>query len=523
MFELLPLSMNDCAGEFGLTAGFADACPAPVSIPVESQNSLTEWSRKAADYAIWDTHTFDPWVEQALGSVDWSMRPASEDMNTLTTSDRNEDLDSAPNHCGTDGDAGENKDNSPAQLHSIQTNRKRNRPGPTSHAGSKKHKKKVGSIVATGNFRFSPIRSMNLWDQFMDSSPLFNPLERRVLRYLALRVLNEEAYNCDHEKIPTIQQVNIGAVHWPLLDRAWAVFIASIRLSQFEFKHWLRPKAPSVLKQQLSEMVDMSRFQEHFNKRTPVRSMITSLGSARNILNNLTHIRTTRSVVTTTTVEVRDTVDIQIQSTHPAANQLITQDSIDRPEEVDLDRMSELNSQDAQDDFLNHLVASQKATGKRLRWKRTIAPEFNARFPNNQKTHKQLKNRLDYLRSLSNESLSGDNGALPDCSTTPNSADNNAEIDVTTDVVCSDPGIRASNVSDDPLAYTEPDCDLHLDHNTDTNDNSSGVSWYRTCSSSLASIRNTVIAAPPPRLPFTDSENELFQYLLRADRNSENI
>lgn len=47
----------------------------------------------------------------------------------------------------------------------------------------------AGSIVATGNVKFFPIHLMSLWDQFMDCSPLCNPLERRDLLIIALRVL----------------------------------------------------------------------------------------------------------------------------------------------------------------------------------------------------------------------------------------------------------------------------------------------------------------------------------------------
>ena len=37
MFRILPLSLYDCQGEFGLTSGFSDACPAPVTIPADCQ------------------------------------------------------------------------------------------------------------------------------------------------------------------------------------------------------------------------------------------------------------------------------------------------------------------------------------------------------------------------------------------------------------------------------------------------------------------------------------------------------
>ena len=99
-----------------------------------------------------------------------------------------------------------------------------------------------------GNHRFSAIQSLEIWENVMALSPRINPLECRIIRYLAMHCLTPEP-------LVSLADFPITGFHFPVLDRLWHVVVAAIKRSDWEFKNYLRPKDSQSLKRQLQDMV----------------------------------------------------------------------------------------------------------------------------------------------------------------------------------------------------------------------------------------------------------------------------
>ena len=158
-----------------------------------------------------------------------------------------------------------------------------------------------------GNCRISPLESLQIWDFIMGLSPMFNPLERRVLRFLALWCVLPEP-------IETLSEFPIKTFHFPIIDRLWHVVVSAIKVSDFEFKHYLRPKSLQSLKQQLEDMVMMTTFNLNFGSTSQSRTMMSTLQNSANKLSQMiqTSILHAWKIVTTivTRMEVVDCIGI---------------------------------------------------------------------------------------------------------------------------------------------------------------------------------------------------------------------
>ncbi|KAK8918777.1 hypothetical protein KSP39_PZI021934 [Platanthera zijinensis] len=161
-------------------------------------------------------------------------------------------------------------------LHSIQSNRKRRKPGPTSHecSSSSSHNKKPRSLNALGNERQSALQGLNLWEVVMSTSPMINPLERCLLRTIALIFfLPDELHD--------LKDFSIESLHLPQLYRIWSVLILVFYNTNFAFKRFIRPKLEQVLKQHLEDMVSQARFRLPIQRATAKRIIITALSKPR--------------------------------------------------------------------------------------------------------------------------------------------------------------------------------------------------------------------------------------------------
>ena len=177
--------------------------------------SCEESAWLVVDYAIWDSFTFDPLVHQAADIISSSNISSNPTLESASTSGTNVDDDAVRNLTPSTVNP------TTVLPHPIVTSKKRKRKGPLSHVRSTgtTHKKKSSSLNALGNRRISPLESLNIWDSVMGLSPMFNPLERRVLRYLALHCTASEP-------IETLSQFWINTFHFATVDRLWHVFVS---------------------------------------------------------------------------------------------------------------------------------------------------------------------------------------------------------------------------------------------------------------------------------------------------------
>jgi len=304
MFQCLPLAIDDCENNFGLSKSFADAIlPTLPVIPQRSHDAVGQMARSIANHAMWDSSTFDPLVQQAVDIATCIDVPAIPPSHNVESSTVHDDATQST------GDGG----NEASQLpHTIVTNRKRKRKAIVSHVcgTSTSHKKKPTSMNAIGNRRQSAMESLHIWESIMDSSPMFNPLERRVLRFLALRCMLPRP-------IDTLDRFPIKEFHFPTLERFWNVVVSAIKISDFEFKDYLRPKSAQSLRIQLEDMVAMASFELNFGKTAQTHGMVSTLHECATKLVQMVHapIAIARRTVTTTVTRT-EVVEAMIQLQH---------------------------------------------------------------------------------------------------------------------------------------------------------------------------------------------------------------
>ena len=295
------------------------------------------------------------------------------------------------------GDGG----NEASQLaHTIVTNRKRKRKAIVSHVcgTSTSHKKKPTSMKAIGNRRQSAMESLHIWESIMDSSPMFNPLERRVLRFLALRCMLPRP-------IDTLDRFPIKEFHFPTLERFWNVVVSAIKISDFEFKDYLRPKYAQSLRIQLEDMVAMASFELNFGKTAQTHAMVSTLHECATKLVQMVHapIAIARRTVTTTVTRM-EVVEAMIPLQHasdPMATEFDDLKAIASiPQKMD---QPEPTHELLADKFLLSLVEKEKKDHVgNIRWKLSIALQWNTwatkRFKDPM-THTTLKRRYKYLQN----------------------------------------------------------------------------------------------------------------------------
>jgi hypothetical protein len=73
MFQLLLLSAHDCNLQFGMTKSFKNAIPNLPKISLQVQDDLNNLIRAITNYAIWDSYTYDPIVEDLVKTITQSI------------------------------------------------------------------------------------------------------------------------------------------------------------------------------------------------------------------------------------------------------------------------------------------------------------------------------------------------------------------------------------------------------------------------------------------------------------------
>lgn len=161
MFHLLPPSIDDCDDEFGLTTTFGQSLPHLPKIPLGQLESLGMIAESIADNAIWSSHTFDAIVHDALDIAAVVVERAHNDHHIIEEDNAASRDDGDPNHADfvdplIGVEFGVKVSNTP---HCIQSNRKRRKPGPTSHerSSSLSHNKKPRILNILGNERQSAL------------------------------------------------------------------------------------------------------------------------------------------------------------------------------------------------------------------------------------------------------------------------------------------------------------------------------------------------------------------------------
>jgi hypothetical protein len=227
-----------------------------------------------------------------------------------------------------------------------------------------------------------------------------NPLERRVIRYLALHCLTPN---------PIGYLADVG-FHFPLLDRLWHVFVAAVHQSEFPFKHYLRAKPSQILKSQLEDMVQLSKLNMHFNPASQGRSMATALVQAAHLLDQGPQIGDSTPMRRSSTTTTKPLVEEQAE---PACHSATGPDVHFPAPSENLASIMEINEEPAgisetagdqlqdvrrtHDEVLMDLVSAEFASHTRIRLKVMITPEFNRIFNlegNQRKSHQSLKRRF---------------------------------------------------------------------------------------------------------------------------------
>ena len=221
----------------------------------------------------------------------------------------------------------------------------------------------------------------------MDQSPMYNPLERRVLRFLLIHCIASSG---------TFPDIDLKEFPWPTLDRLWNVFISSIRHSQFEFRSYLRPKSSASLKKQVQDMVAMAQFQMQFHSRTQTRSMINAFDGAVNSLQqaaaavNSTTSHGAAAVNPTishggASVTVRRRIMTASHTTVTLVDEEVSVDQCISIHiiELSLTQVTESNNVDSSpyvglspDEILCRMVNREKERRRRIRWKELISVEW---------------------------------------------------------------------------------------------------------------------------------------------------
>jgi len=89
------------------------------------------------------------------------------------------------------------------------------------HGSASSHKKRLGSLNTLGNHRFSTFDSLALWDSVMGISPMFNPLEQRVLQFIAMHCFTKEP-------LSNLKDFPLQGFNYNSIFRVWDVCISAI-------------------------------------------------------------------------------------------------------------------------------------------------------------------------------------------------------------------------------------------------------------------------------------------------------
>ena len=250
--------------------------------------------------------------------------------------------------------------------------------------------KKQVSLNVMGNERQSALQGLNIWNSVMDDSPMINPLERRLLRTVAMTMLVQDP-------IADIGDFPIEILHVPLLGRLWSVIVSSLRNSHFEFKHFIRPKTDQILKQHLEDMVAMARMSVPFQRTAPSRSIISTLRNAAaeiapSLLGCVRVQTETVQTTTTTTVEllplsnnqnIAQSSRVELLNDASENDEIVRQPASGQVSNQFLEPLSAVQISAAAahekttEDFICDLVKGELAQGVRVRWSHHVAPAYN--------------------------------------------------------------------------------------------------------------------------------------------------
>jgi len=253
----------------------------------------------------------------------------------------------------------------------------------------------------------------------MGLSPMFNPLERRVLRYFALHCVLEEP-------IETLSQFPIKTFHFPVLERLWHVVVSALKINNFGFKDYIRPKSLQGLKQQLEDMVAMTTFHLNFGPTSQSRSMVTTLHNSASKLAQMIqppvlHARKT----VTTTITRTEVIEAEIPMQYvPDALTTTFDDVMAAPSMTQEEDDLQVEHQPSSDDFLLSLVQEEQRNHVgRVRWKTSITPQWNSWSSEHLKidpmTSQQVKNRYYYLQNKVQHPIPNDLATIGESSSQP--------------------------------------------------------------------------------------------------------
>lgn len=153
----------------------------------------------------------------------------------------------------------------------VPMRRKRNRSHiPKMHQTGSHHHKRQGVIAQLGSRRFGPAATMDLWEEvFSSMGEAFNPIERRLLRFIAMKI---EGENVSHMK-----EIDIRQCPWGLLHRVWSVLVGCLRNSEMEFAKYVKIKSLGVLKKELQWMHAMDTYSWNLEDKTRTKTIMNKL------------------------------------------------------------------------------------------------------------------------------------------------------------------------------------------------------------------------------------------------------
>ena len=208
MFHKLPLSLSDGIGVCGLAESFFKAAPAP--IPVSDE--FASFATAAIEFATFNTTVSDSKIEDLLDQCDFGDEDIFEE--TLSTVDQGMLLV---------------EENRVIEV-SVNKQKKANGGATTMHHGgkSRSHKKKSTGVIHLGGKRFGMTETINLYDKSLQHlSGFFNPIERRLMRYVVLHLYPHG------ENPPTdLKFVKPADLNYALVHKIWTVVP---NLSYFKF------------------------------------------------------------------------------------------------------------------------------------------------------------------------------------------------------------------------------------------------------------------------------------------------
>ena len=193
MFSAVQLSQDDADHIFGLTDAFKEAMPSLPSV-LEAEQDVSSAAECIVEFAFSDTCTVDPIVEKLVNEGCNILDECGIEEAIKNATDPNEYQPVAVDVSETRTDAHDGVNQDTAGVVRRGRRKRDRRQAPNTHqTGSRSHKRQ-GIVAQLGSRRFGPEQSVQLWnDVFNSIGEAFNPIERRLLRFIVLRMENGEA------------------------------------------------------------------------------------------------------------------------------------------------------------------------------------------------------------------------------------------------------------------------------------------------------------------------------------------